>query len=150
MSRVGWVASNSASVASTTAKKTVLQVLAASNHRAMLTVLRIGFEGQVNTDKPILVQIIRQTSAGTPGGVVTPVKKRSSDSETLQITADEDFSAEPTGTEVVFQQTIHPQGNYTEQFAWGLEQEVVGSEYMGVAVTAAVSVGLWAELEGEE
>lgn len=127
-----------------TAERCVLQIVAAANHRVRVPEFGISFDGVVDTDVPILVQLFRQTDTPTGSESVTPVKMNSSDDETIQTTATKHFdgSDQPTKspTDPIFSEYVHPQGGYTWQAPFGNEIVVPGGTRLGMVVTAGVSV----------
>ncbi len=135
------VSAQTAEVATTTSKKTLLQVLAAANHRVKVKEISISFDGISSVAAPIIVQVLRQTDAGTGGDSLTLQKMNESDQETLQTTALKDIDGgEPTGANEVLGEEVHPQGGYTWQAPFGGEIIIEGGDRLGVAVTAAVGV----------
>ncbi len=72
-----------AEVATGTALKTIMQLMAAANHRVKVKELSISFKGVSNTDAPILVEVLRQTTAGTMTAL-TLVKNNDADDEILE------------------------------------------------------------------
>lgn len=130
---------NTAELATGVVKKTLLQIVAAANHRVLVKELAISFKGIVNTNPPILVEIYVQTDAGTMSAL-TPQKWNRGDDETLQTTAQENATVEPAGATVIFREEVHPQGGYTWQLPFGWDLPVKGGDRIGVAVTASVSV----------
>jgi hypothetical protein len=131
------------------AKKTLLQIVAAANHRVLVKEVAISFKGIVNTNPPILVELYRQTDAGTMSAL-TPQKWNPGDDETLQTTAQENATVEPAGATVIFREEVHPQGGYTWQLPFGWDISVPGGTRLGVAVTATVSVSAIARTLCEE
>jgi hypothetical protein len=125
-------------VTSGTVKKTILQVVAAANHRIKVKELSVSFKGTSGSDTPVLVQVLRQSDAGTMSAL-TPKKFNEADDETLQTTAQHTASAEPTGTDEVMGEEVHPQGGWTWQAPFGGEITVKGGDRIGIAVTAAAS-----------
>jgi hypothetical protein len=138
-----------AEIATGTAKKTLLQLVAASNHRALVKEISVSFKGTSNTAAPILVQVLRQTDAGTMTSL-TPAKLNTADDETLQTTAQHTATAEPTGTSEVMGEEVHPQGGYTWQAPFGGEIVVPGGGRIGIAVTAGADVSAKARIIFEE
>jgi len=136
-------------IATGTAKKTLLQLVAASNHRALVKEISVSFKGTSNTAAPILVQVLRQTDAGTMTAL-TPLKLNESDGETLQTTAQHTATAEPTGTSEVMGEEVHPQGGYTWQAPFGGEIVVKGGNRLGIAVTAGADVSAKVRIIFEE
>ncbi|MFH0943738.1 MAG: hypothetical protein V2A76_00955 [Planctomycetota bacterium] len=117
----------------------MLQLVAAANHRVKVFEWSVAFKGVSSTASPILVQLIRQTTAGTMSAA-TPVKLNSGDDESLQTTAQKTATAEPTGSEVIDSIEVHPQAGYTWQAPFGAELCVKGGERLGLVVTAAADV----------
>ncbi|WP_254512848.1 hypothetical protein [Anatilimnocola floriformis] len=105
---IGRVSTPQIALAAATAK-TVLQLVAPSNHRVKVQRLSVSFEGTNTTDAPVQIDIVRQTTAGTSTGT-TPVKDNDSDAETLQTTANRAASDEPTTTDLLDSKMCHPQG----------------------------------------
>lgn len=148
MSGVRFKATKSA-ISTGTAKKTLLQVVAASNHAVKLDEISISFNGTSNTAEPILVQISRQTTAGTMTSL-TPVKDPDDADETLQVTAQHTATAEPTEGDVLMEEYVHPQTGYTWQAGFGREIKIGGGDRLGIVVTAAASVSANVRVAGEE
>lgn len=128
-------------VATSTSAKTILQLVAASNHRALLKALSISFAGISNTAEPIKVDLVVQSTAGTGGDAVTLTKVVSGDDETLQTTAQKDIDGgEPTGSTILHSFYVHPQGGLEWQAPFGGEFVIQGGARLGVRTTAAASV----------
>lgn len=136
-------------IATGTAKKTLLQIVAASNHRTLVKEISVSFKGTANTAAPILVQVLRQTSAGTMTAF-TPQKMNEADDETLQTTAQHSATVEPDGTSEVMGEEVHPQGGYTWQAPFGGEIVIKGGARLGIAVTAGADVTAKARIIFEE
>lgn len=110
--------------------KTVLQIIAAANHRVKVQRVSVSFEGTSPTDAPVQVDIYRQTTGGTMTST-SPVKDNDADDETLQTTAARNASAEPTATDLLESKLCHPQsridfGPFT----------IPGGGRLGVKITA--------------
>ena len=133
-------------------KKTVIQLEAGANHRVLVDEISVSFKGIVNTDSPILVEILKQSSAGTGGDALTPKKWDSDYSETIQASGlkDIDGSTQPTDVEEVMGEEVHPQGGFTWQARHGGEIVIPGGGRLGIAITAAVSVSCKARIGGSE
>jgi hypothetical protein len=132
-----------------TSVKTLIQVVAAANHRLRVREISISFKGILGTDAPILVQVLRQTTAGTMSAL-TPVKLNDSDDETLQVTAQHTATAEPTAGDVLMSEEVHPQSGYTWQSPFGGEIPVKGGGRLGVRVTAGASTSAVVRIFGDE
>ena len=129
-----------AEIASGTAKKTILQLIAAANHRDKVKEISVSFKGTSGSDAPVLVQVLRQTDAGSGGDALTPKKFNEGDDETLRTTGLKDIDgSEPTGTDEVMGEEVHPQGGWTWQAPFGGEIIVKGGNRLGLAVTAAAT-----------
>lgn len=143
MSGVGFRA-NTAQVATGTSAKTILQIVAASNHRVVVNKIVVSFEGVTVTDAPIQVRVLRQSTAGTMSALT--LVKDGDTAETLEVSAQHTASAEPTAGDVLESQLVHPQssrvfvGPYT----------IPGGGRLGVEVTAAVGVDCVVSAYGEE
>lgn len=136
-------------VATGTSLKTMLQLVAASNHRVKVNEWSVGFAGLSSTQKPVLVELVRQTSAGTMSSA-TPEKLNASDDETLQTTAQKTATVEPAGTEVLESVLVHPQAGYTWQAQLGNELLVGGGGRLGLRVTSDNDIECNATFKFEE
>jgi hypothetical protein len=149
MSGVGWSAQTS-EVATGTALKTIIQVIAAANHALLVHEWSVSFKGVSTTGTPILVEVLRQTTGGTMSSL-TPVKDPNDDSdETLQVTAQHTATAEPTAGDVLKKELVHPQTGYTWQAPFGKPIKVGGGDRLGIRVTSAADVNCVARFSGEE
>ena len=147
MAGVAWQV-RCAAVATTTSTKTLLQVIAASNHRVLLEYCKVTFQGIVATDAPIQCEILIQTSAGT-SSAATVNKWNAADDETLQITAFEAVTVEPSASTIKVTDYVHPQGGKVWTFGMGLP--VLGGTRLGFrTVTPGVSVNAIVEMRGTE
>jgi len=127
--------------ATTTSKVTQLQVLAPANQRVLIKEISISFEGTTNTGEPVLVEMARQSTAGTGGSAVTPRKLDTGYAETIQASALENIvTAQPTETFVQRSEKIHPQGGFNWYSRFGDEIVVAGGDRFGIAITAGASV----------
>jgi hypothetical protein len=123
-----------AQVSTGTSLKTIMQIIAASNHRIVVPQISVSFEGITVTDAPIQVDIYRQTTGGTMTSL-TMVKDNEGDDETIQTTATHTATVEPTKTSLLASKFVHPQGR--ADFG---PFTVIGGGRIGVLVTAGVSV----------
>ena len=139
-----------AQISTTTSTRTLLQLVAASNHRVLVREWHIAFEGITATDAPIQVRVLRQTTAGT-ASALTLVKADDSDDETLQTTAQHSFtSTEPTSGDVLFNRLVHPQSGFSIILPPGRELVMKGGSRLAFEVTAAVAVDATVTVEFEE
>ena len=129
--------------------ETVLQLVAAANHRVKLKEWGVFFDGVSVTAEPVLVEIVRQSSDGT-SSALTPVKVDDSLPETLQTTARDKFSgAEPTSGDVLDAIQVHPQQGWKE-----VDSDYIyivgGGDRIAIRVTAPAAVNCKASMKFEE
>ena len=129
--------------------KTLFQLVAAANHRVLVKEWSISFKGTSNTNAPILVQVFRQTSAGTMSAN-TLVKINLDDDETIQTTALDNATVEPIKTNSIHTELVHPQGGYTWQASFGNDIVINGGDRLGWVVTAADAVNGVVSVKFEE
>jgi len=141
---------NSAAVALTAATaKTVLQILAAANIRVAVQAITVSFDGNSNTAVPVIIQVMRQSTAGTmTARTITP--KDDGVSSTIQASGSENASAEPTAGAIILNYHIHPQAG--AQYPLPLPGEIIlaGGGRLGIKVTAPAGVNCLANIEMEE
>lgn len=148
MAGVGFCAVTGA-ISTGTAAKTLLQLIAAANQRALLKQIEISFAGISPTAAPIKVDILRQTNAGSMSEL-TLVKANPSDDETLQTTATHTSTGEPSAGNVLWSDYIHPQQGLLWQATFDTPIVVPGGTRLGIRVTAGESVNALVSVRGEE
>lgn len=137
-------------IASTTSAKTVGQITAPANQSLIIERINVSFHGQSNTDEPIEVEFVRQSTAGTGGTSTPPTNKDDGWGGTLQATGLTDIATEPTGTVVVETIAVHPQtGLLWEAFERGSLMVDEGTR-LGVRVNAATGVDVDVAIHYEE
>jgi hypothetical protein len=124
--------------------KTVLQVAAPTNQRLELVRWGVFFDGVTSTAVPVLVELLRQTTAGTSTSA-TPVAQVAG-SETVQSTAGYNFSAEPTAGNILDIAKVHPQSGYEVLLPLNQQMEVPGGGRLGIRITAAAIVNCRAKI----
>lgn len=140
-----------AQITTGTSIKTLIQLLAATNECVKVGEASVSFAGTSNTNAPVLVEILKQTSAGTFSNTTTLVKEDASRAETIQTVGKDTASAEPTDSAAVtILEYVHPQTGFLWQAPFGGEQFIVGAGRLGLRVTAANSVSAGARFAGEE
>ena len=120
-------------------RKTLLQILAPNYQRVKVLGWSVFFDeeiGDATPANPVLVSIGKQ-SGGT-GTANTPVK-RTVGSETLQVTAKDNFSTAATTT-VMESKLINAQTGYEVLFPLGQEIILAGGELFGIDVTPGVTI----------
>lgn len=115
--------------------KTILQVVAASNHRVKVLGWGVYFDGVSPTEAPVVVDLQRQTSAGTMTSL-TPTKNNDSDDETLQTTAQHTATSEPSSGDSLKKIEVHPQTGYEWIAPFGQEVIIKGGGRLGIKCTA--------------
>jgi hypothetical protein len=130
--------------------RTVVQLVAPSNHR--LRILRLGFffDGVSVTAEPVQVRLLRQTSAGTMTAL-TLTKLDDSIADTLQATAQHSATGtEPTAGDVIDVWECHPQQGFERDYPLGQEPIVGGGDRVGLEFTAPAVVNVRAKIVYEE
>jgi hypothetical protein len=129
--------------------KTVIQLVAATNHRVKVLRWGVFFDGVSVSAEPVQVRLLRQTTAGTMSSL-TPVKLDDSLAETLQTTAQHTATAEPTAGDVVDVVEVHPQSGYEIIYPLGQEVIIGGGDRLGIECTAPAGVNVRAKIVFEE
>lgn len=137
--------SGSQALAAATAE-TVLQLTAATHHRVRIKGFSVTVAGTSPVD--LIVRIVRQTTAGTSGTAVTPIKVEPSAAETIQTAAATNFSAEPTATDVLQYKRL--QGSYEKIFPLGQELIIAGGGRIGIECTCTAIATVACEFVFEE
>ncbi len=140
-----------AAITTGTAIKTMLQLLAATNQRVKVGELSMSFNGTSNTNAPIYVEAVKQTSAGTFTNTTTLAKEDAAYAETIQTVGKDTASAEPTDSgAVLLAEYVHPQTGFLWQAPFGGEMIIVGAGRLGFRQTATVSVSAGSRAVCEE
>lgn len=130
-------------------EKTVLQLVAPSNHRLKILSWSVFFDGVSVTAAPAVVKLLRQTTAGTMSAL-SLVKADNSLAETLQATAQHTATAEPTAGDILARKNIHTQTGYEKIFPLGQEPIVGGGDRIGIAIDSPSAVNVIAEIVYDE
>lgn len=128
---------------------TVAQLVAAANRRVKVLGISVTFNGTVNTNAPVLVELLRQSSTGT-STIATPSKIDPSQAESLLTGGLQLFTAEPTPGDIVDAWYIHPQAGVINPLPMGQEHKIGGAGRLGLRVTSTNSVLCTAALRFEE
>jgi predicted ThiF/HesA family dinucleotide-utilizing enzyme len=121
--------------------KVVLQILAPTNQRIAVRGYSVSFDGVAGDAVPVLVEILRLTTAGTMAAGVT-ASEDALGSETIQTTATEDASAAPSAGTVLREYYIHPQTGADWRMAPDEEIIVPGAGRLGIRITAPAVVNV--------
>lgn len=130
-------------------QKTVLQLVAAANHRVKLLQWGVFFDGISVSAEPVQVVLQRQSDVGT-SSANTPNKVDDSLAETLQTTARDNASVEPTSGDVLWAGEVHPQTGYSEIIPLGQEIIIGGGDRLAIRCTAPAGVNARATMKFEE
>lgn len=128
-----------ASLVESTAE-TILQIEADDTSRGLIFGFGVSFDGADPTDPPALVELLRQTTAGTSAGSpdVAPLDPADSAPDAV---AHSDFSAEPTPGVVLYSVYVSPAGGMVYfQFVTGEEIVVPVEGFVGLRVTPSADV----------
>ena len=135
-----YIARVSALALSAATTRTVLQVVSASSRRLAIKEWGISFDGADATKTPILVEILRQTTAGTSSSL-TLVQNDPGDPAPLASALQGFSSTEPTSGDVLWSEYITPAGGFDRvQLPLGEEIGVAVSTRLGLRVTTASGV----------
>ena len=140
-----YVANADAVALAATTAKTVLQIATPATIRARICALTVGFDGVTAANPAVLVELLRQTTAGTMTGV-TPAALESGAPASL-VTAQKTATAEPTASTVIQTWRLTPIGGLLVIPFYGDEQPTLGvSSWMGIRCTASAIVNVNASL----
>ena len=133
--------------------KTVVQIANAANHRAKLVKWSVSFDGTSGTAEPVVVELLRQTTAGTMSSL-TAAKHNNDDAESIQTTGQHTATAPPTDSDVIDRQNVHPQGGLEIVFPFGQEPPIggasAGATRLAIKCTAPANVNVIAKMYIEE
>ncbi len=129
--------------------KTVLQLIAPTNHRVAITSFGVFFDGTSVTAEPVVVRVLRQSSAGTMSTQVAAAMDGSV-TETILSTAQYNATAEPTAGNVLLSFEVHPQQGYKEFLPFGQEIILGTGGRVGIECTAPATVNVVAQMTFEE
>lgn len=129
--------------------KTVIQINAPTNQRLLVRRIGIFFNGASTTAIPVLIQALTKSTAGT-STPLTLTKVITSDPETIQSTAGENFTVEGTTGVMQDEWLIHPQMGLDITLAFAQELVVIGGARFALVMTAPASVSLRAKIFFDE
>ena len=149
MARFTGSAANAAQTLVGATAKTLIQLVSAANHIVAVTGYGVGGRGVSNTQAPGLIELVRQSTAGTSVALATR-KKQNSRTETLQTTALDTITVEPTTGDILRTHTLHPQTDLEIRDGFGNEEELGGATRLGMRATFDDAQSLAAYLDFEE
>jgi len=130
--------------------KTVIQMVAAANHRVKILGWGVFFDGTSTTAEPVQVRLLRQTTAGTMTAL-TLTKRDDSIADTLLTTAQHTATGtEPTAGDLLESIEVHPQQGYQVLYPLGGEVIIGGGDRLGIECTAPAGVNVRATVIFEE
>lgn len=151
MAAIEFIATSGTEVAlSAATAKTVLQILAPTNQRVRIVGFGLFFDGSIPNAEPVVVKLVRQTTAGTMSAVTLVKTGPVPGSESIQTQASHTASVEPTTTDILDIYEIHPQAGIEKLFPLGRELVMAGGSRLGLLVTAPAAVNCVAKIFGEE
>jgi hypothetical protein len=135
--------------------QTLVQIAAASDHRAVVLGMEVGFQGDSPATVGFTLQWLVQTNAGANGTAITPQKKDRGYDEAIQASfleyqTDATPATEPTAGAVLASVSLHRQAN----MPWTLPFPIIvlGGERVGLRLlghtgsnTIPVTVTLYME-----
>lgn len=142
-------------ITSGTARKTLIQIAAGAQDKVTFISFSFSFDGTSATAAPVLIELARQTTAGT-GGVSGTIKKNNEDSGTSAGTlltgpTGATWTAEPTTTDVIWHDRFTPVGfGAFIEWAPSREPKTDLSGRLALLVTAAAAVGVAGEIRWED
>lgn len=152
MAKLRFNVSSKVTPGSTNANHTVLALTAPTNQQVAIEHFSAYSQGVTPTDTPVNVSVISQT-AGTGSGssAVTPVKLDDS-SATIQSTATKGYTAEPTGSSVIWQDMMQPQLGNGISLPISQEWIIPGGGQFGVVINVPAGnlVPIMAQFIAEE
>jgi hypothetical protein len=138
-------------IASGTAIKTLCQVaLATTSPRAKLIEWSVSFDGTNASAAPVLIQLNRQTTAGTGGVANTMAPRDTSEGATaanagftaLNGILAAPWTAEPTAGTIIYNERYTPVGlGPAWQYPPGREFIIPNNTRLAIVITSAVTVG---------
>lgn len=148
MARVfGSAVTSEIALAAATAE-TVLQLVAAANHKVAVLGWGIFFDGIAVTAEPVQVVLMRQSDAGTMSALTC--KQTQTAAETIQTTAQHTATAEPSSSDILDVLEVHPQSGFEIKFPPGHEIWVNGGTRLGIVCTSPAIVNARAKMFFEE
>lgn len=114
--------------------ETIIQLVAPATIRPTIEEIRVGFSNPASSDAPALIELLRQTTAGTSAAGPTPRPVDSAAPASLVSTL-QDFTAEPTASDIVVTASVPVQAVYEKVFDKD-EIRIPVSGRLGLRITA--------------
>lgn len=129
--------------------KTVLQVKAPANCRVKILGWGISFDGRDVAAEPVVVDLVRQTTAGAMSSLYVYQQQPYTDTA-ISSTAQHTAGSEPTLADVLDSVEVHPQSGYEIRYPYGQEPVIAGDGRVGIRVTAPAAVNCRVKMICEE
>lgn len=121
------------------ATETLVQIVTTTNQRVRVRGWGVSFNGTDATKQPILVEVLRQTTAGTSSALT--IVKADPASTTPVTTALQTFTAEPTASDILWAQYFTPVGGGIDMTLYPDDEIVMGaSTRLGIRATTVTGV----------
>lgn len=133
------IRANAASPSNTV--KVACSIASTSTKTAKLTQLDISFDGVDNTKTPILVELVRTTSAPSGGASHTPALLGGDASVTSNCTARINDTTDGGSPTVLLSWYVPPTGGLSIQFPLGREPSLKISDFLELRVTTVTASG---------
>lgn len=130
--------------------QTLIQFKAPTNQRVVIREISISFAGTTNTDAPALVQLMRQTTAGTASTSTTLVPIDDDLTETIQTVSNITYTVEPTYGGIIAAWYVHQQTGIVVPLSTIRPIVIKGGGRVGLVVTAGATVNASAYIEADE
>lgn len=149
MARNNFALTTTAAFALTAAtEKSILQLVAATNSLVAVTGADVTFDSTSNSAVPVIVKLIKTSTAGTGTGR-NPLKTKDT-STTLTSTGTENHSAEGANANIMRIFHVHPQAGVIYSIPMRDEIELASGERLALKITAPAGVNALGTIHGEE
>jgi hypothetical protein len=149
MARNNFALTTTVAVALTAAtEKTVVQLVAATNSLVAVTGADVTFDSTSNSAVPVVVKLIKTSTAGTGTGR-NPLKTKDT-STTLTSTGTENHTVEGANANIMRIFHVHPQAGVIYSIPMRDEIELASTERLALKVTAPAGVNALGTIHGEE
>ena len=143
---------NTAAVAlSAATAKTIVAGIAPTNQRFIVKEWSVTFDGVTASAVPVLCELVYSSGAGAGTSTsLTPTKQNPIDAETIQSTAKENYTAEPTTITVLDSMLISPTSGMKEIRPALRGVMCPGGKTLGIRCTAPATVNVRGTMKCEE
>jgi len=139
MAQQMFVARVSGQALAAAATETLVQIVTTTNQRVRVRGFGVSFNGTDATKQPILVDVLRQTTAGTSSALT--IVKADPASGTPVTTALQSFTVEPTAGDILWSAYFTPVGGGIDLALYPDDEIVLGpSTRLGIRCTTVTGV----------